>query len=58
MKRTQVFTLIMAIFWTVIAIAAIIVVPRSGMGEAMNMLIIALALVAVVGNWLRWFRSR
>lgn len=58
MKRTQVFTLVMAIVWTLIGIAAVVAVSRAGMGTGMQLLILVLAFVAIAGNWLRWYRSR
>ena len=59
MKRTRIFTLVMAIFWTVVAALVIVLITRgSGLSGAMNVLLVSLALVAVAGNWLRWFRSR
>ncbi|MBQ9664516.1 MAG: hypothetical protein IJV40_15325 [Oscillospiraceae bacterium] len=59
MKRTRIFTLVMAIFWTLIAVFAIVLIARgTGLKTEMNVLLVSLALVAVVGNWLRWLRSR
>ncbi len=58
MKRTRTFYLIMAIVWTLVAVAAVVVVSGTGMGGSMNLLVLLLAFVAVAGNWLRWFRSR
>ena len=58
MKRTQIFTLIMAIFWTIIAVAAVIAATRAGMETSMQIVIAFLAFVTVAGNWLRWYRSR
>ena len=58
MKRTRIFTLIMAIFWTIIAAAVIVLAMRSELTGAMRFLLVSLALVAAVGNWLRWSRSR
>ena len=58
MKRTQIFTLIMAIFWTMIAVAAILLVSRMDLEPAYNIIFAAVAFVAVVGNWLRYIRSR
>ena len=58
MKRTQIFTLIMAIFWTVIGIAVVVLVTRAGLTPAMNILLVLMAFIAIVGNWMRWFRSR
>ena len=58
MKRTRIFTLIMAIFWTIIAAAVIVLAMRSELTGAMRFLLVSLALVASAGNWLRWSRSR
>ena len=58
MKRSRIFALIMAIVWTILGIAAIVMVLRSSMTTAMNLLIVLLAIVAVVGNWLRYFQYR
>ena len=58
MKRTKTFFLVMAIVWTVIGLAAIFVVSRSGMGAGTQLLMLVLAFVAIAGNWLRWFRCR
>ncbi len=58
MKRTRIFTLVMAIFWTLIAAAAIVLAMRAELTGAMKVLLISLALVAAVGNWMRWSRSR
>ena len=58
MKRSRIFALIMAIVWTILGIAAIVMVFRSSMTTAMNLLIVLLAIVAVVGNWLRYFQYR
>ena len=58
MRRTKVFTLVMAIVWTVIGVAAVVVVSASGVGGGMQLIMLILAFVAIAGNWLRWFRSR
>ena len=58
MKRSRIFALIMAIVWTILGIAAIVMVFHSSMTTAMNLLIVLLAIVAVVGNWLRYFQYR
>ena len=58
MKRTRIFTLIMSIFWTVIGLAVIVLVTRSDLTPAMNMLLVLMAVIAIAGNWLRWYRSR
>ena len=58
MKRTRIFTLIMAIVWTVIGSAAVVVAAKSDLGTGMDFLIVILAVVAVVGNWMRYLRSR
>ena len=58
MKRTRIFTLIMAIFWTIVAVTVIVLVSRAGLNSSMNLLLVLLALIAVAGNWMRWYRSR
>ena len=58
MKRTRIFTFVMAIVWTIIGGFAIVLVARTGLTSGMNILLVLLAFVAVVGNWLRWYRSR
>ena len=58
MKRPKIFFLVMAIIWTVIGIAAIVVVARSEVGVGMQVLMTVLAFVAIAGNWLRWYRCR
>ena len=58
MKRTKTFTLIMAIFWTVVAVAAIVLVTRMGLSTPEVIVLVFLAFVAVAGNWLRYFRSK
>ena len=59
MKRTQIFTLVMAIFWTVVGVAALILAARStGLDTSMKIVLAFLAFVAIAGNWLRWYRSR
>ena len=58
MKRTRIFTLVMAIFWTLIAAAVIVLAVRAELTGAMKVLLVSLALVAAVGNWMRWSRTR
>ena len=59
MKRTQIFTLVMAIFWTIVGVAALILATRSsGLDASMKIVLAFLAFVAIAGNWLRWYRSR
>ena len=59
MKRTQIFTLIMAIFWTIVGVLALILATRStGLDSSMKIVLAFLAFVAIAGNWLRWYRSR
>ena len=59
MKRTKIFTLVMAVFWTVIGVLALAAAARSdGLNISMKVVLVFLVFVAVVGNWLRWYRSR
>ena len=59
MKRTQIFTLVMAIFWTIVGVAALVLAARStGLDTRMKIVLAFLAFVAIAGNWLRWYRSR
>ena len=59
MKRTQVFPLVMAIFWTIVGVLALILATRStGLDTSMKIVLAFLAFVAIAGNWLRWYRSR
>ena len=59
MKRTQVFTLVMAIFWTILGVLALVMAARSsGLNTSMKIVLAFLAFVAIAGNWLRWYRSR
>lgn len=58
MKRTQVFTLVMAIFWTFIGVTAVLVTWRADVGSGARTGVLVLAFVAVVGNWMRYLRSR
>ena len=59
MKRTQIFTLVMAVFWTIVGVAALILATRStGLDTSMKIVLAFLAFVAIAGNWLRWYRSR
>ncbi|MBR3587883.1 MAG: hypothetical protein IKO00_17830 [Oscillospiraceae bacterium] len=59
MKRTQIFTLVMAIFWTIVGVLAVMLAARSsGLNTSMKIVLAFLAFVAIAGNWLRWYRSR
>ncbi len=58
MKRTKVFTLIMAIFWTVVAVAAVVMFRRMNLSTPETIVLLFLAFVAVAGNWLRYYRSK
>ena len=58
MKRTQVFTFILAILWTLIGGFIILYALRGGGLNAKSVLLIALALAAIVLNWMRWMRTR
>ena len=59
MKRTQIFTLVMAIFWTLVGVLALILAARStGLDTSMKIVLAFLAFVAIAVNWLRWYRSR
>ena len=56
MKRTQIFTLVMAIFWTIVGVLAVILAARSGgLNTSMKIVLAFLAFVAIAGNWLRWY---
>ena len=57
MKKSTYF-LIMAIVWTVVAVAVVVLVSRTGAGSFSNMVLLLFAFIAVAGNWLRWYRSR
>ena len=59
MKRTQIFTLVMAIFWTIVGVLALVLAAHStGLDTSMKIVLAFLAFVAIAGNWLRWYRSR
>ena len=59
MKRTQIFTLVMAVFWTIVgALALVLAVRSSELNVSMKIVLVFLAFVAIAGNWLRWYRSR
>ena len=58
MKRTKVFTLIMAIFWTVVAVAAVVMFRRMNLSTPETIVLLFLAFVAVAGNWLRYYQSK
>ena len=57
MKKSTYF-LIMAVVWTVVAVAVVALVSRTGTGSFSNMVLLLFAFIAVAGNWLRWSRSR
>ncbi len=58
MKRTRTFTLIMAIFWTVLAVVAVVQISRMGLSTPEIIVLIFLAFVTIAGNWLRYFRTK
>ena len=58
MKRTRIFTLVMAIFWTLIAIAAVVLAMHAELTWPTRFLMVVFAFVASVGNWMRWYRRR
>ena len=58
MKRTRTFTLIMAIFWTVLAVVAVVQISRMGLSTPEIIVLIFLAFVTIAGNWLRSFRTK
>ncbi len=58
MKRTRTFTLIMAIFWTVLAVVAVMQISRMGLSTPEIIVLIFLAFVTIAGNWLRYFRTK
>ena len=59
MKRTQIFTLVMAIFWTIVGVLAVMLAARSsGLNTSMKIVLAFLAFVTIAGNWLRGYRSR
>ena len=54
MKRTQIFTLVMAIFWTIVGVLALVLAARStGLDTSMKIVLAFLAFVAIAANWLR-----
>ena len=57
MKRTKIFTLIMAIVWTLIGGFIIVYAVRGGMNSK-SLLLVALAVAAIALNWMRWMRTR
>jgi hypothetical protein len=57
MKRTQVFTFIMVIVWTLIGGFVIFYASRGGL-NGKGLLRIMLAVVAISLNWMRWIRTR
>ena len=58
MNRTRRFALIMAIFWTVVAVVAVVLVTRMNLSTAETIVMAFLAFVAVAGNWLRYYKSK
>ena len=58
MKRTQIFTFIMAIVWTLIGGFIIFYVFSGGKLTGQGLLLVMLALVAIILNWVRWARTR
>ena len=58
MKRTRTFTLIMASFWTVLAVVAVVQISRMGLSTPEIIVLIFLAFVTIAGNWLRYFRTK
>jgi hypothetical protein len=57
MKRTKIFTLIMAIVWTLIGGFVILYALRGGV-NGQGLLLTALAVCAIALNWMRWARTR
>ena len=57
MKRTQIFTFIMAIVWTLIGVFVILYAVRGGL-NGKSLLLVMLALSAIGLNWIRWIRTR
>lgn len=58
MNRTRRFALIMAIFWTIVAVAAVVLVTRTSLSTPETIVMIFLAFVAVAGNWLRYYKTK
>lgn len=58
MKRTQIFTFIMAIVWTLIGGFIILYAVRGGGMNSKSLLLVALAIAAIALNWMRWLRTR
>ena len=58
MNRTRRFALIMAIFWTIVAVAAVVLVTRTSLNTPETIVMIFLAFVAVAGNWLRYYKTK
>ena len=59
MKRTRIFTLVMAIFWSIIGVLALVMAARTpDLNISMKIVLAFLVFVAVVGNWLRWYKTR
>ena len=59
MKRTKIFTLVMAIFWSIIGVLVLVMAARTpDLNISMKIVLAFLVFVAVVGNWLRWYKTR
>ncbi len=58
MNRTRRFALIMAIFWTIVAVAAVVLVTRMNLTTPETIVMVFLAFVAVAGNWLRYYKTK
>lgn len=59
MKRTRIFTLVMAIFWSIIGVLVLVMAARTpDLNISMKIVLAFLVFVAVVGNWLRWYKAR
>ena len=59
MKRTRIFTLVMAIFWSIIGVLVLVMAARTpDLNISMKIVLAFLVFVAVVGNWLRWYKTR
>jgi hypothetical protein len=48
----------MAIFWTVLAVVAVVQISRMGLSTPEIIVLIFLAFVTIAGNWLRYFRTK
>ncbi len=58
MNKQSVFCLIMAIFWTIVAAAAVYTVIAMGVMNAWSVLILALAVACTCMQWMRFKNSR